>query len=326
MSAEPLLGPGREFDLIRRFVQGASSGEMSVDRIVRVGPGDDCAVIADGIAISSDMCVEDVHFRRSWLTSREIGFRAAAAALSDLAAVAARPFGVLASVAAPAADAETTVLDLLAGVNEAAARVGARVIGGDLTASPGPLVLDVVVLGSAAAPVLRSGGRPGDEVWVTGRLGGAAAAVRAWTAGERPDPEARTAFTRPPARTDEAVWLADRGVPVAMLDLSDGIAGDAAHLCAAGGHAILLRAESLPIHPAAERLGPEAAIRVALTGGEDYELCFLARPGAVDPLLGEWRERFGIELTRVGSVEAGAGVSIVDRLGRSIDAAGYSHF
>ena len=211
------LGPGREFDLIRSFLDagGAEPGPA-----VRVGPGDDCAVVtADGLAISVDMTVEDVHFRRAWLEPDEVGYHAAAAALSDLAAMAARPIGVLASIA----------------------------LGGDLTRSPVPLVVDVTAIGEAPRPVLRAGARPGEEVWVTGQLGAAAAAVEAWLAGREPDPAARSAFARPTPRTREALWLAGRGVPSAMVDLSDGIAGDAGHLAAASGVRLVIRARALPV-------------------------------------------------------------------------------
>ncbi|HEX2188489.1 MAG TPA: AIR synthase related protein [Longimicrobiaceae bacterium] len=188
------LAPGAEFALIRRFVPRGQPARADV----LVGPGDDCAVVAGGIALSTDMSVEGVHFRRDWLSPREIGWRAAAAALSDLAAVAARPIGVLVSLALPAGDAGDPAVELMAGVREAAEAVGGAVLGGDVARTTGPLVVDVTVVGEARNPVLRSGARRGDEVWVTGALGGAAAAVRAWLAGGEPDGEASA--SRAPGR------------------------------------------------------------------------------------------------------------------------------
>ncbi|MDP9349657.1 MAG: AIR synthase related protein, partial [Gemmatimonadota bacterium] len=137
----PALAPGAEFDLIRRFYRRAPwRGRVDVP----VGPGDDCAVVhGAGIALSSDMSVEGVHFRRDWLGFREIGFRAAAGALSDLAAVAARPIGVLVSLAVPEADAGDPAVEVMEGVREVVEGVGGSVLGGDVTRSPGGLVVDV---------------------------------------------------------------------------------------------------------------------------------------------------------------------------------------
>jgi thiamine-monophosphate kinase len=309
------LAHGPEFDLIRRFVRPDEAPRPDV----RVGLGDDCAVVAgNGIALSCDMSVEGVHFRREWLSFREIGWRAAAAALSDLAAVAARPIGVLVSLALPEGDAGDPAEEVMAGVREAVEGVGGTVLGGDVTRSPGPLALDVTVVGEAPRPVLRSGAQPGDEVWVTGELGGAAAAVRALLAGAAPDPAARERFARPMPRVREALWLRERGLPSAMVDLSDGLAGDAAHLAAAGAVAVLLSPETIPVHPAARAAAadPEDALRLALGGGEDYELCFTAPLGIVRGHAIDFERELGVPLTCVGRVGGGNGVWWVDPEGR----------
>jgi thiamine-monophosphate kinase len=346
------LGPGAEFDLIRRFLAG------SEDPRVRVGPGDDCAVVAgDGIALSVDMAVEDVHFRRAWLEPAEIGYHAAAAAISDLAAMAARPIGILASLALGPGDEEEFGADVMAGVAAAARDSGAALLGGDLTRSPGPLVVDIVAVGEAPSPVLRSGARAGDEVWVTGRLGAAAAAVAAWLDGRVPLPEARAAFARPTPRTREALWLAQRGIPTAMVDLSDGLAGDASHIAAASGVRVMIRADWLPVAGAAAAMGPSAGVHLAAAGGQDYELCFTARAGTVDGVVGEFEGEFGVGVTRVGEVgrvtagggggggggggtaggeaggggvgessEVGVGVVVVDGEGREVRVEGFQHW
>lgn len=314
------LGPGREFDLIRGFLAGgAAPGPL-----VRVGPGDDCAVVTgEGVSVTVDMTVEDVHFRRAWLEPDEVGYRAAAAALSDLAAMAARPIGVLASVALGPGDEEGRGNAVMAGLGRAAADSGAALLGGDLSRSPGPLVVDVVAIGDAPRPVLRTGARPGHEVWVTGHLGAAAAAVDAWLAGGEPAPEARAAFARPTPRIREALWLHERSVPAAMVDLSDGIAGDAAHLAAAGMVRVVLRAAALPVAGAA---AARDGIRLAATGGEDYELCFTAPAGAVETVRGAFVERFGVPLTRVGMVEEGEGAVILDDSGAPLELRAYQHW
>jgi thiamine-monophosphate kinase len=321
------LGPGAEFDLIRRFLEGHQVARPDV----RVGPGDDCAVVVgDGIAVSADLSVEGVHFRRDWLRPEEIGQRAAAAAISDLAAVAARPIGVLASLALPDADVPDVAVEIMAGVRRVAEEAGAALLGGDVVRSPDSLVLDIVVLGEAPRPVLRSGARPGDALWVTGRLGGAAAAVESWRQGRTPVPAAREAFARPRPRVIEARWLAERGVLHALIDLSDGLGGDVAHLAAASGVRIVLDLARIPLHPAALEVAasPEDALRLALAGGEDYELCFAAPRGAVDALAPEFEARFGVPLSRVGEIEEGDGVyqRRDDGSIESLAVTGYRHF
>lgn len=320
-----VMGAGAEFDLIREFLRGARTGRTAG---VRVGVGDDCAVVGgDGIVLGTDLSIEDVHFRRSWLRPEEIGYRAAAAALSDLAAMAARPIGVLTSLAATPEDAGAFAREIMRGVRAAVEGLGGELLGGDLTRSPGPIVLDMVVVGEAAVPVTRRGALPGDELWVTGELGGSAAAVTAWMAAGEPHPAARIAFAAPTPRTREALWLAARGIPRAMLDVSDGLGGDAAHLAAASEVAVVLDRESIPVHPAAHA-GGDAAADLALRGGEDYELLFAARPGTVEAHLGDFAASFEAKLTRVGHVEAGTGVHIDSGAGgrRELKEWGFQHF
>jgi thiamine-monophosphate kinase len=315
------LGPGREFDLIRRCM-GADE-ELPTE--VFVGPGDDAAVLKGGWVISTDMSVEDVHFRRAWISDEEIGYRCAAAALSDLAAMAATPVGALVSMAAPAADVDVEAVQ--AGIRAAAASVGATVIGGDMSRSPGPLVLDVVVLGCTSWPVLRDGAEPEDEVWVTGTLGASTAAVKVWERGAAPDDALRATYAHPRPRVDEARWLVDREWVDALIDVSDGLAGDAGHLAAASGVKITLEIPRIPVAEAAEAaLGREGALDAALHGGEDFELCFVTDPGKVDPE--EFERRFGLPLTRVGIVSEGAGVWLVDEDGteHAVERGGFDHW
>ncbi len=302
------LAPGKEFDLIRRFLPHAPRfGREDV----RVGPGDDCAVVVGtGIALSTDLSVEGVHFRREWLSPYEIGCRAASAALSDLAAMAARPIGLLASVAVAERDADHFVVPLMEGVQNAVERVGGVVLGGDLTRSPGPLMVDVAVVGQVDETVLRSGAAPGDEVWVTGELGAAAVCIARLLRGEAPPPAAVARFECPIPRVYEALWLRERGVLRAALDLSDGLAGDAGHLATASGVALVLEREAIPLHPAvtSDTASAESALAFAMSGGEDYELCFCAPAARVAPLVEEFEAEFGVRISRVGRVEEGLGV------------------
>ena len=316
------LGPGAEFDLIRRFLE--SEGELPPQ--VRVGPGDDAAVIEGGWVISTDLSIEDVHFRRAWLSDEEIGYRAGAAAISDLAAMAATPVALLLSLAAPRGGA-VDVEAVHSGVRSVARSVGASVIGGDVSRSPGPLILDVVVLGCTAWPVLRDGAESGDEVWVTGALGASAAAVHAWEAGEEPSAELRAAYAAPVPRVAEACCLVEHEVVDALIDLSDGLVGDLGHVAAASEVRITIETQRVPTAPAAiTALGEEDALQAALRGGEDFELAFVTGPGVVDA--DYFADRYGLVLTRIGRVSEGEGVWLEDGAGavRRTEEGGFDHW
>jgi thiamine-monophosphate kinase len=329
--------PSGEFQRIGDILEVAS--RLPEPPELRVGPGDDAAVLApaagDSLVLSVDLSIEGVHFRREWLTWEAIGYRATAAALSDLAAMAARPVGALVSVALPLELDTSVYLQLAAGLTDALADAEASLLGGDTSRSPGPAVIDVTVVGAAARPLTRSGAEPGDQVWVTGRLGGAAAAVLAFDAAMEPSPAARRRFERPRPRWREARWLAERGVPSAMIDLSDGLAGDAAHVAGASGVGMRLRVDCLPLDEALEGWSDTlAARRVAAGGGEDYELLFTAPAGRVERVRTAFQQTFELELTRIGEVTAEtdlpvSGIRWIDRAGESVDppaTAGFDHF
>lgn len=310
MTAIP-LGPGPEFDRIRSIAAalGAGSGQL----------GDDCAFVEPGgslLALSTDVSVEGVHFRRDWLSLEEIGWRAAAGALSDLAAAGAEPVGVLAAVTAPPALTEPELADLMRGVGEAAVSVGGMVIGGDLSQGES-LALAVTVVGRAVRRLGRRGALPGDLLWVTGRLGGARAALAAWTTGNVPAPEARRRFAHPEPRVFQGRWLAALGAH-AMMDLSDGLGGDAHHLSAASGVALRINLDLLPVDPSvAAAAGKETFPLFAARGGEDYELLVAMPP--------EFQGTPEFELTRIGDVGPGKGV-VFELAGRSVAVTGYDHF
>ena len=311
------LAAGPEFDLIRALAAQASVTHP----LVRVGPGDDCAIVGE-IALSTDASVEDVHFRRAWLTPEEIGWRAMSAALSDLAAVAAEPVGVLITMVLSQRDRSDFIQPVMQGAIDAAEAVAAMLLGGDTAAGP-VLTLDVVAVGRTAHPVLRSGARPGDEIWVTGALGGAAAAVRAWQREAQPNAAARARYARPLPRIAAARWLHEHAHPTAMIDLSDGLYGDVAHIAAASGCGVVMAADAVPIDRAAG-----AAFDEAVSGGEDYELCFTAPPGIMERLRARFEAQLTLPLTQVGIVVPGAGVQerAADGSTRRVERAGYQHF
>jgi thiamine-monophosphate kinase len=321
------LGEGAEFDLIRDLLSTAAGEDVAE---IVLGPGDDAAVFRvsddEQVVVSTDLAVEDVHFRRAWMRWEVVGYRAATAALSDLAAMAARPLGLLLSMALPPELAGEVAGSLASGVGRCLRMHGGALAGGDLSRSPGPVVLDVVAVGGARAPVERGGARPGDEVWVTGRLGGAAAAAADWLRGLEPDPRARRAFEQPVPRLGEARWLTAEARVTAMVDVSDGVAGDAGHLAAASGAGLELRLNRLPLAEVLDEYADRAtALRRAATGGEDFELLFTAERDSVDRRAFE--RRFDVRLTRIGEVGGEQGVRWRDAAGDPVELGGaWDHF
>jgi thiamine-monophosphate kinase len=313
------LGPGIEFDRIRSIA--GSLGPQAV------GLGDDCALIREGeefIALSTDISVEEVHFRLDWIGLAEMGWRATAAALSDLAAEGAEAAGVLCALTMRSAATEPEVLEVMEGVGAAARFAGAPVIGGDLSAGPS-WALAITVVGRTPAPVTRGRAVPGDQIWVTGSVGGARAALEAWRRHDQPATAARARYAHPEPRIAAGRWLARHGAH-AMIDLSDGLAGDAGHLAAASRVALEIDLDALPFAP---EVIPEAARRTiaaqqfAAEGGEDFEL-LVALPASFDAA-GELLHECGIPLTRIGTVVPGGGVRFLLQ-GRALTLKGYNHF
>lgn len=291
------MGPGREFALIRALVE--RWGPLAADI------GDDAAVLPPvppgaSRVISTDACVEGVHFRPEWLSPAEVGARAVAAALSDLAAMGARPEFVLLALTLPPSW-EAAVPALADGIGAVVAEAGARIIGGNC-ARGAAFALVTTVLGAAGRPVPRSGARPGDLVVVTGALGGPGEALRALLAGTEPGAWARARFARPVPRWREGLCLAQGGA-TAMIDISDGVVADAGHLAAASGVAVRLDPLRLPV-------GAGIAPDAALASGEEYELLATLPPERLAGVRAAWRGGDGAlaPLTVVGVVEPGSGV------------------
>jgi thiamine-monophosphate kinase len=304
------MGPGVEFDIIRRMA--ARWGDLVQHA------GDDAAVleIAKGaqLVASTDSSVEGVHFRREWLSLPEIGYRATIAALSDLAAMASDPLGLLIAATVPAGIVEE-IESLADGIGLAARDCGCPIIGGDLNGGD-RISLTMTVLGAADPPIRRSGALPGHRVWVTGRLGAPGAAVEALLSGELPSAEHWPRFAHPAARIAEARWLAERGVS-AMIDISDGLSSDVRHIAAASGVSVEIEVDRIPVVP-------DVTQSAACVSGEEYEL-LLTAPDELDTAAFE--SRFAIPLTPIGIVVEGSGNVTFLEEGVRVDlAAGYDHF
>ncbi len=317
MTSTP-LGPGREFDRIRAMAARWKERAR--------GLGDDCAILevgGDRIAVSIDVSVEGVHFRREWMTPAEIGYRAAASALSDLAAAAAEPMAMLLTIGAPSDESEATFAAIADGVGDAASDAGALIVGGDLTRSE-KLFVDCCVIGRASAPLYRQGARAGDRLVVTGALGGPLAALTAWQEGGQPAPEARARFVRPAPRHAAARFLESVRAR-ALIDVSDGLASDAGHLVAAGGVGAAIAVERIPVLPVArstaERIG-EPAWRFAARSGEEYELLASLPPDVTDADLAA----SPVPITVIGMIEAEPGLRATDRGADVTLPVGFDHF
>lgn len=265
------LGDVGEFGLIERVLIALTETGVAPDpeHGVLVGPGDDAAVVAapDGrVVVSTDVLVDGRHFRRDWSSGYDVGVRAAAANLADIAAMGAHPTALTVALAAPIDLPVAWTLELARGLAAEAAAAGAVVVGGDMARSD-TLVISVTALGrlDGRAPVLRSGARPGDLVVLAGRLGWAAAGLRLLGQGVGDGPLV-AAHRRPCPPYGWGPRLATMGA-TAMLDVSDGLLQDAGHVATASGVAIDLRLEALRVLG-----GPGITDEDLLTGGDDHPL------------------------------------------------------
>ncbi|MBV8079014.1 MAG: thiamine-phosphate kinase [Actinobacteria bacterium] len=253
-----------------------------------VGVEHDAAQLRDGVVVTQDALVEGVHFRLDWIGWRDLGWRAAAVNLSDLAASAAEPEALMVSLALPGATEAGDVVELYEGMAE----TGVPVVGGDTTEAP-LVAISVTAIGRAERVPGRAGARPGDELVVTGALGAAGAAFRG------------SGYVRPPLRLREGRQLG--AVAHAMLDLSDGLAVDVAHIARRSGVRCVVELEHVPLAPGAS-VGD-------LAFGEDYELLASVPKGVVH----------GYTCTTIGRVEAGEGVQLLLH-GEPYELAGWQHF
>jgi thiamine-monophosphate kinase len=325
-----------EFELIaalRERIERAG-GSRTSSRLV-VGSGDDGAVtVVDGAAVTSvDAVVEGVHFDRSVASPRSIGHKALAAALSDLAAMGADPGEAYVQLFLPAGFDLEACLELVDGLAVVAARHGVAIAGGDISRAPA-LMVALTVVGYIGAPeeaVRRSGARPADVVTVTGELGGASAGLLALRRAELLrglDREVADGLRRrqfaPEPRVAAGRALARTGAS-AMIDVSDGLGADAAHIAAASGVAIEIDLDRLPIQTGVAEVAAAArtdAFELAAAGGEDYELVATLPADR----LAEARtavEATRLRLTEIGTVREGSGVALIDPAGVVRPASGF---
>lgn len=315
--------PRGEFELIAALRERLARAGAAARPDLLIASGDDAAVseLADrGLAVSVDALVEDVHFRRASFPPRSIGHKGLAAALSDLAAMGARPRHAYVQLGLPEGIGDAECLEIADGLGALGARHEVAVAGGDVTRAA-ILFLAITVVGSAPSPsdlVPRDGARPGDVVVLSGELGGAGAGLRLLeqpALAETIDPAAAAALRarqlEPDPRIRAGLALAAAGAR-AMIDVSDGLASEAGHLAAAGGVELRIDLDRVPLQAGVAeiaRASGEQPMDLALGGGEDYELLATLPADAFEAARAAVRES-RVELSAIGEVAAGEGVRL----------------
>ncbi len=295
------------------------------------GIGDDCAVLRIGgrvVLASCDLFIENVHFRRTTASPEDIGWKAAAAALSDIAAMGGTPLYCLVALACPA-ETELTAIDALyRGLAEAVAHAGAAVIGGDTTRSPEGIVLDISVIGEAREGryLSRKGAQTGDVLAVTGHVGLSAAGLHA-IERDADAPTLAQAHRRPKPRYPQGQWLCRQDNVHAMIDVSDGLIQDAGHLADAAQLGVDIDPRQLPVEPNLARYCEKNGLDTTdfmLTGGEDYELALAIAPEAHKEMAGAFLKECNTSLTAIATfTDQWPGVRAA---GKEPPPGGYNHF
>ena len=317
-----------ERDLIRLIGARARVGRRSaaVRRpSVLQGIGDDCARLAPQpgyeTLVTTDFTLEGVHFRREWHPAGSVGHRTLARGLSDIAAMGGEPLAAFLSLGLPEKLPRRWAEDFLGGFLALARKFGVELAGGDTAESPAGILVDVVVVGRVpkGEAVLRSGARPGDGIYVTGELGGSAAALAELRSGAKPKGKLGAAHFFPVPRVAAGCALREKRLASAMIDVSDGLSTDLSHLCEESGVGALVNEHSVPrpVLPGA------SSLHFALHGGDDYELLFTAPGSASVPA-----KIAGVRVTRIGEMVKRKGMWLVDSHGqqKTLVARGWQHF
>lgn len=282
----------KERGLIQQIRRTAAS---SVNKAVRQGIGDDCAILrlnpGHELLVTTDLCIEDVHFRRAWHPATAVGHRCLTRSLSDIAAMGGEPLACFLSLGLPANLPQVWVNGFLRGLMALVRRFKVQLAGGDVSSAP-QITADIIVTGQvpSGTAILRSGANPGDRIYVTGSLGGSAATLKQFVAGKAIKPTKSSPYFYPTPRLKVGSWLRKNRMATSMIDLSDGISVDLAHICIESGVATLLASNKIPV-------AKNADLELALHGGEDYELLFTAPKRAKIP-----PQIAGARITEIGEV------------------------
>jgi thiamine-monophosphate kinase len=282
----------KERSLIQQIRQIAAS---SVNKAVKKGIGDDCAILrlkpGFELLVTTDLCLEDVHFRRAWHPPAAVGHRCLTRGLSDIAAMGGEPVACFLSLGLPPDLPQAWVNGFLRGLQTLARRYNVQLAGGDVSSAP-QITADIIVTGQvpSGTAILRSGASPGDRIYVTGTLGQSAATLKQLFAGKHVKPARSSPHFSPTPRLEVGEWLRKKHIATAMIDLSDGLSVDLSHICDESGVAAILESNLVPI-------ARNAALDLALHGGEDYELLFTAPKRTKIP-----SRIAGVAITQIGEI------------------------
>jgi thiamine-monophosphate kinase len=316
--------------LIEKIRREAARAKNSA---VPVGIGDDCAVLrlpprggAKDVLVTTDFSLEGIHFRRDWHNADSIGHRCLARGLSDIAAMGGQPVAAFLSLALPRDAPKSWVAQFSGSLISMAKKYGVTLAGGDTAESPGGILADIVVVGTVpkGKAILRSGARPGHLIFVSGELGGSAAAV-AEMRKERKQKLNHRAYPRhffPEPRIEVGRILREKGLATAMIDTSDGLSTDLAHICQESGVGAEILEGAIP-RASVGKPAREVDLELALHGGEDYELLFTAPRGKRIP-----SSVAGIRITQIGHITRERKMVLRDRggVGHQLHACGWEHF
>ena len=305
---------------IRRRVRGG--------RDVIAGIGDDCAILripsGHEALVTTDFSLEGTHFRREWHAPEVVGHRCLTRGLSDIAAMGGRPIAAFLSLAAPRKLSQSWLDRFFKGFLRLADAFQVVLAGGDTAESPSGILADIILVGSVprGKAIGRSGARPGDRIYVTGKLGGSAAALKLLLAGRKLQAADFPRHFHPEPRVEVGKILRERGLASAMIDLSDGLSTDLAHICEESGVGAEIWGDGIPRANLGKR-HRQVDLRLALHGGEDYELLFTARGGRRVPA-----ELAGVAITQIGRVVHGKQMVLIDHEGQRVPVkpAGWEHF
>lgn len=297
-----------------------------------MGIGDDCAIVrppsfagkpADFL-ITTDFTLEGIHFRRNWHSPESVGHRCLARGLSDIAAMGGDPVAAFLSLALPHDLPQAWVQRFIASLLSLGKKYGVTLAGGDTAESPSGILADIIVMGAVpkGKALLRSAARAGDRIYVSGELGGSAGAVLAMQTNPKrklnPRDYPRHFFPEPRVRLGRV--LREKNLASAMIDTSDGLSTDLAHICEESGVGAELQADVIP----RARVGKPARVvdlELALHGGEDYELLFTAPKGKQIP-----KRIAGTRITQIGRITRGRGILLKGSVARELKAQGWEHF
>lgn len=282
---------------------------LGANRVISTGIGDDCAVLrlSPGqesrrveILVTTDFTLEGIHFRRDWHPPESVGHRCLARGLSDIAAMGGEPIATFLSLALPRDLPQAWVGRFARGLISLAEKFGVALAGGDTAESPNGILADIIVVGAApkGKSILRSGASPGDRIFVSGQLGGSAAAVLQMRTKPKTkvNPHNYSRHFYPEPRIELGRILREKGLASAMIDLSDGLSTDLSHLCEESNVGAELESALIP-RASVGKPAREVDLDLALHGGEDYELLFTARPGKRIPA-----QIAGVALTHIGNI------------------------